>query len=440
MSEWGCLPYGEGEGEMPGWAADRIAGVARACPLAGADGAGVLEHGRHALRAKQVVGVVAAEGCSLEILPKIDGPGDPGGGRVRERLVHMLAVAFDLDVAAGRVAAAGWQGEDLLERLIRLFAGKLHDAVRLGLAHRYVGHADDLAALRGRLDATRQFTALAASPQRLACRYDELSPDIALNQLMKAAVTRLRGLARGPDTRRRLADLALAYAGVAEVPRGASPWDGLVLDRTDARWRELVDLARLLLGDRFQTTSAGGGRGFSLLFDMNRLFEAYVAKMLTRALAGGDLRVVVRGERLFCLTRVGEDGAAGGGCFQARPDILVKRGADTLLVIDAKWKRLAPRTDAARLGVAQADIYQMMAYGRLYACPRLMLLYPHPAGLGEEGVQESFRVAGSADLLAVATVDLARLDGMTARLKGLVDGQLGGASAGPLHVGSVAHG
>ena len=168
---------------------------------------------------------------------------------------------------------------------------------------------------------------------------------------MKAAVTRLRGLARGPETRRWLADLALAYAGVAAAPRGASPWDKLTLDRTDARWRELVDLARLLLGDRFQTTSGGGGRGFSLLFDMNRLFEAYVAKMLTRALAGGDLRAAVQGGGLFCLTRIGADGTAGGGCFQARPDILVKRGDDTLLIIDAKWKRLGPRIDAAQ-GVA----------------------------------------------------------------------------------------
>ena len=257
------------------------------------------------------------------------------------------------------------------------------------------------------------------------------------------AVT-LRGLARGPETRRWLADLALAYAGVAAAPRGASPWDKLTLDRTDARWRELVDLARLLLGDRFQTTSGGGGRGFSLLFDMNRLFEAYVAKMLTRALAGGDLRAAVQGGGLFCLTRIGADGTAGGGCFQARPDILVKRGDDTLLIIDAKWKRLGPRIDAAQ-GVAQADIYQMMAYGRLYACPRLMLLYPHPAGgpgreRVQEGVQETFRIAGSADLLAVATVDLARLDAMPARLRGLVDGQLGGASAGGLHVGSAAHG
>ena len=55
------------------------------------------------------------------------------------------------------------------------------------MPRRYVGHEDDLSALRGRLDVKRQFTVLAASPQRLACRFDELSTDIALNRIMKAA-------------------------------------------------------------------------------------------------------------------------------------------------------------------------------------------------------------------------------------------------------------
>ena len=43
---------------------------------AGRGGGGVLEHGRKALRAGGVVGVIAAEGCALEILPKIDVPGE----------------------------------------------------------------------------------------------------------------------------------------------------------------------------------------------------------------------------------------------------------------------------------------------------------------------------------------------------------------------------
>ena len=47
-----------------------------------------------------------------------------------------------------------------------------------------------------------------------------------------------------------------------------------------------------------------------------------------------------------------------------QPDNLIKRGHAVAQVIDTKWKRIAPRMDDPKKGVSQADVYQMMAYGR----------------------------------------------------------------------------
>ncbi|RSV29451.1 restriction endonuclease [Sphingomonas sp. ABOLH] len=400
--EWETIRYGEAGNEMPMAAADRIAAVAAASPLAGRGGGGVLEHGRKGLRARGVVGVIAAQGCALEILPKIDVAGGSDAettGNIRQRLVHMLAVALDLKIDAGQVTALNWQRETLLEILIRLFSEKLIDAVRQGLPRRYVEEADDLPTLRGRLNVTRQFTALAVEPSRLACRFDALTPDIALNRIMKAAVTRLSRIARTTDNQRRLRELAFAYADIADVPVSALRWDQVTLDRTNARWRELYNLARLLLGQRFQTTSVGGGDGFSLLFEMNTLFEEYVARMLKRALADTDLRVVSQGGRLYCLET--DDRR---GLFQTRPDILIKSDSKVVQIIDTKWKRIVD----LRQGASQADVYQMMSYGHLYACDRLLLLYPHHVAVGrDEGIQESYSVAQSVRRLGFATLNVA---------------------------------
>ena len=421
--EWEAIRYGEAADEIPAHAADRIAAVAAVSALAGRGGGGVLEHGRQALRARGVVGVIAAGGSALEILPKIDVPGEEGeraNGSIRRRLVHMLAVALDLKIDAGQVTALDWQRETLLEILIRLFSEKLVDAVRQGMPRRYVEHADDLPALRGRLNVTRQFTTLAVEPSRLACRYDALTPDIALNRIMKAAVTRLSRIARTTDNQRRLRELAFAYADIADVPVSALRWDDVVLDRTNGRWRELLNLARLLLGERFQTTSAGGSDGFSLLFEMNTLFEEYVARMLKRALADTDLRVVSQGGRLYCLET--DDRRQ---VFQTRPDILIKRGDIVLQVIDTKWKRIAARIDDPERGVSQADVYQMMAYGRLYHCSKLTLLYPHHHGAGcAEGLIGNFAVNSSQDQLELFSVDVARRDDIYTRLSRIVSPDL----------------
>ncbi|MFA5988834.1 MAG: restriction endonuclease [Sphingomonas sp.] len=311
-----------------------------------------------------------------------------------------------------RITALHWQRETLLEILIRLFSEKLVDAVRQGLPRRYVEHADDLPTLRGRLNVMRQFTALAVEPSRLACRFDALTPDIALNRIMKAAITRLSRIARTTDNQRRLRDLAFAYADIADVPVAALRWDEVTLDRTNVRWRELLNLARLLLGDRFQTTSAGGSDGFSLLFEMNILFEEYVARMLRRALADTDLRVVSQGGRLYCL-----ETDERRGLFQTRPDILIKRDSDVVQIIDTKWKRIAARIDDPKQGVSQADVYQMMAYGRLYGCSKLTLLYPHHREAGcDEGVIGDYAINGSEDRLELFAIDVARGEDMAARL------------------------
>lgn len=428
VHEWGRLAYGAGEDCIPEGMADRLVAAAQAVlpgRQGGRDKGGrgkggpVLVAERHSLRAGQVVGVVAADGCALEILPKIDGLDD---GAVRRQVIHMLAVALDLDIAPGPETTLDWQRETLLDILIRLFARRLGDAVRRGMPRRYVAQADDLPVLRGRLDAVRQFTVHAAAPQRLACRFDDLSPDIALNQIMKAAVDHLGRLTTVGTTRRLLRELAFAYADIGAVPVARLPWDAVVLDRTNARWRDLLALARLLLGQSFQSTSGGGQDGVSLLFPMNILFEDYIARMTARALRPpgleGGMEVVAQGGLRYCLS----DEATGAGVFQTRPDILVRKAGAAALVIDTKWKRLKAVAEDPKQDITQADVYQMMGYGRLYGAPALMLLYPHHAGLGgPEGITGRYRIAGgNGETLVTATIDLTSLKDMTDRLRGLV--------------------
>ena len=404
IREWEHIGYGWHEAEIPEPHADRIVQQAKASTFSGSGGEGVLEHGRRGLRARGVVGVIATRDCQLEILPKIEGVGEAGvdDTTLRHRLIHMLAVAQDIRIDAGTMTQLAWQRDTILELLIRLYCNKLADALRQGMPQQYVDRDDDLPALRGRLDIVRQFSTLAASPQKLACRFDERSPDIALNQVMKAAVDKLSRLARASDNQRALRELGFAYADISDVSPGALRWDLIVLDRTNTRWHELLSLARLFLGDRHQQTSSGSIDGYALLFAMNVLFEEYVAKQLARALAGSGLRVSAQGGHRDCLFE-GETGR-----FRTRPDLIIREGGKVAAIIDTKWKRIATRIDDPKRGVSQGDVYQSMAYGRLYDCPNVLLLYPHHGGLPPASVFERYSIAkpGAPESLIVATLDL----------------------------------
>lgn len=358
------------------------------------------------LLARQYVGLVRANDVSLEIFPKITHLSEASA---RSCLVRMLAVAFNIDVLVGAAAAHGRQDETLLDILIRLFASALVEQVRRGLPRGYVRQIEDRAALRGKLDVRRQFTTLISSPQRIACVFDELSSDITLNQVMAATVRFLRPLARRLETQRLLTELSFAYADVAPMHANTLPWDSLRFDRSNTRWRALVDLARLLMERHWQTVGRGDTPGTSLLFDMNRLFESYVARRLAPALPAG-WAVSAPGERRWCVTTADKKVEA---LFQAQPDMVVRERGKPRLIIDTKWKQLAaPQADRKR-GIAQGDLYQMMAYAGLYDVP-ILLLYPwHAACGGEAGERLAhYRIEGkSGGTISVGTVDVAQGDG-----------------------------
>jgi 5-methylcytosine-specific restriction enzyme subunit McrC len=108
---------------------------------------------------------------------------------------------------------------------------------------------------------------------------------------------------------------------------------------------------------------------------MNVVFERYVGGLLRRAVCPPERRaeLQVRGGHLLV-----QDGRPR---FALRPDVGIYRDGTLQCLVDTKWKRLDPARPHA--GVSMADVYQMYAYGKEYACPLVVLLYPRHGDLPE---------------------------------------------------------
>lgn len=425
VHEWGRIGVHNGTGLVSEKTftrsqANALLLAARSHPLANRSGTNILVDRYSEIRAQQVVGVIAAPGCSLEILPKIDSAADEGDETIRTRLISMLDVALGLKLGDGQALAMARQRETLLDILIRLFADRLLAEARRGLPRAYMAQEEDLAALRGRLDVIRHFTHHAVRPDRLACRFDSLMPDTPLLRVMKACVLMLRRHARALETQRRLDELRFLLVEVSDVPVNALPWTEVRIDRTNRRWETLYGLAKLFLKREWQRTNhdAKASQGITLLFAMNDLFEAYIAALARRALRGSDLTVHAQGGLRYCLM---EEGEGGRQRFQTAPDILIRRDGQVVMVIDTKWKQIGRNPEDKKRGVSQSDVYQMMVYARLYQCRDVMLLYPHHSGLGADALEAGYGMMEGDERLRIASVDL--LAGETAvvlQLEGLL--------------------
>lgn len=412
IREWGRVAVGPGG--FTSNQAEALLAAARAHPLSNKHGTNILIDRRTHLYAQQMVGMVAGEGCSLEILPKVDpdGPDSEDEESVRKRLVRMIDIALGLGLSEGAHAAIARQDETLLDVLIRAFADRLLTETRRGLPRQYRQCEEDLPAVRGRLDTTRQFTRNAVRPDRITCRFDQLDSDTPLMRVMAATVSFLVRHARSSETQRKLTDLRHLLADITQMPISCLPWRDVRIDRTNHRWENLFWLARLLLGRHWESTHwiEDAPKGITLLFPMSDLFEAYVAALIRRGLAHSEheWEVVTQGGLRFCLGPYTGEPAQSGNVFRTKPDIILRRGGRDVAIIDTKWKRLANDPLDKKHGVDQADVYQLMAYARLYRCSQLLLLYPGVPGEVDGMSPRSFGMAGGRERLAIATVDVSR--------------------------------
>ena len=357
--------------------------------------------------AQQWVGVVQVPGLQLEVLPKVDAlaPGEADAHDARRNLLYMLAVGGDVPVRSRDMARLTSRSAPLSETLSALFADRLLGELLKGPARAYVARQENLRRFKGKLLVAAQARHNAAHRERFFCRFDEFSDDTLMNRIFRSACLALLDATRTPATQELLRRCLLLLDRVSDVVVHDELFDKVVLTRQNERFGDVLQFCRLILSGRSPTAQSGRSRSFSLLFDMNHVFESFVAGFLRRhvlpRMEGYRLFPQARRRRRHLLS------SEGRGVLALRPDLLVEAPDGSRVVLDTKWKRLS--STGSRGGVAAADLYQLFAYLHRYGCHRSVLLYPRASGISPRDFQVIDRHDGpSGEQVAVRFVDLNR--------------------------------
>lgn len=353
----------------------------------------VFAWGDDSARTQQWVGVIQVPGLQIEILPKIDAatPDETAAGQheARRNLLYMLAVAGDVPVRSRDVARLSSRRAPLSETLAAIFADRLLRELLRGPERAYLQQEENLRRFQGKLLIAQQTLRNAAHRERFFCRFDEFCDDAPMNRIFRAACRVLLDTMRTPSTQDLLRHCLLVLDQVEDVVIHDALFDRVVLTRQTERFADVFRFCKLILQGRSPTVRAGAERSFSLLFDMNQVFERFVAAFLRSRvlprLDGYQLFPQARRRQRHLMTRDGR------GVLPLRPDLLIEAPDGRRLVMDTKWKRLSE--NGGRGGVSTGDLYQLYAYTRRYGCVHSMLLYPHAPGL----IPRTFDILDHAD-------------------------------------------
>lgn len=335
--------------------------------------------GRNWATARSRVGVVQVGGLCVEILPKLERPtleqGEDEAQRSRKNLLTMLMFAGKVKMLPREIAAQFFARAPLSEAIALLFAYDLREQLLLGAHQGYVTREENRAMLKGKLVWPRHLLKNVARQDRFYVRYAEFMPDTPLNRVLRGVCVMLLEQLRSRACQDMLGQCVAMLDDVTPLVPTLADAERVRLDRQSERFAQALSTCRMILAQQTPAARAGRSDGLSLMFEMNQLYELFVAGLLRREVlpqlgSGYTLHTQGGPHRKNLLTREGDDGK---GTAQLKPDLVVEGGGERV-ILDTKWKRLDP--EAARAGVSMADIYQMLTYGHCLDARRIVLLYP----------------------------------------------------------------
>lgn len=265
------------------------------------------------------------------------------------RTAKLLPDDFTVDVESG-----------LLDVLARLFARQTERLIRRGLYREYVERDDTLRFIRGRIIPLEDVRRNLGLHHIVACRYTDLTADVLHNQVLRAVTELLLRFRFASPGITELLAWNLSHLGeVSTVRVGERDVAGLRYGRLNERYQPVHALARLVLRHLSFALDQGAERTPAFLVNMNSVYQEFLAALIEEQVRPLGLRVL----------RELPYGLDIAGSVTLRPDIVVADAHSVRAVIDAKYK---PE-------IAEADVYQALAYATALRQRSVALVYPADA-------------------------------------------------------------
>lgn len=330
--------------------------------------------GNNGVRFNEYVGVLQIGNCTFEVLPKADKnvSNENETKEWRKILIGMLKAIGTFEVKATGESDLKIQPNSILHLYFELFIKEVEYLLHAGLVKKYRMKEGNVTALKGNLLFSKHIQQNLIHQERFYVRHTTYDTDHTLHYILYKTIRLLKKINTYSGLQSRIGSLLLYFPEMQDIRVSEATFEKIVYNHKTQSYKRAIDIAKLLLLNYHPDVIKGKNNVLALMFDMNVLWEKFVAVSLRK-----KFNVHEQHTRYFWKPE-------NGNRSYLKPDIVINfHDKDRCVVLDTKWKNIngsKPSPD---------DLRQMYVYHDYYGAKRVALLYP---GVESTSVKGNFLI------------------------------------------------
>lgn len=301
------------------------------------------------------VGVIQIGGLTIEILPKADKESTPDKKIWQSVLLNMLNTCKHIEVDSVSETSLDKKYNSILDIYYEMFLNEVEYLIKIGLIKKYRRIENNENALKGKLLFSKNIQHNLIHKEKFYCENQFYDKDHLIHQIIYRGLIILKKLI-SDSLADKLHRLIGEFEHIKVININATHFEKLNLNRKNDGYRKAIDIAKMIVLNYSPNLNVGNDNMLALLFDMNKLWEEYIFRVLSKH-KPIDFSISYQNSDKFWESK------------SIRPDIVIS-DSKTNYIIDTKWKIIEANNPSDN------DLKQMFVYNLHWKSSKSILLYP----------------------------------------------------------------
>ena len=204
------------------------------------------------------------------------------------------------------------------------------------------------------------------------CKYDEFTENNLVNQILKFTTKKMLKVTKWIKNKKLCKEILNRMIDIEDIHVTNDTFYKIKHDKNLYYLEKILSMAQNFVNNLFTTFENKNKQDiFIFNFDMNFLFQEYIAKLLE------ENKSYILGENMEVLTQKGKQYLVydqGVGKLRLIPDVIIEENKNPKIIIDTKYKIISQGNSQSE--ITRNDLFQMYAYMGKYHVEKAILLYP----------------------------------------------------------------